>query len=70
MLNEGQSIDEAVQEIRKWAEGHSAPDKKLLAAGETSFTPLEIAAEVEKGTPLGEEFRRAMAEQLNLKKQD
>ena len=57
--------DEIAVTVRQWAENHSAPDEILMeSTNGTTLTPRQIADEVEKGSPIGEEFKQAAAELL------
>lgn len=57
-----------VGKLKQWVELIPEPDMPLVGFADGSsrvFTPRDIVAEIEKGTPLGQEFADSFAKMLS-----
>lgn len=63
VTNGTDEIDEIVQALNNWAEGHKTPDKPLLVVGRRSYSPKQLVQEVRRGTPFGKELKAKIVRQ-------
>jgi hypothetical protein len=45
--------NDITQAMRRWAEGHTSPNEPMLFLAGESYSPKQLASEVEARTPIG-----------------